>query len=111
MKKIIGYNIIIVAIIIILLEISLRLFSSINELGYQKNLFREDSKIILHNSNIESVVFGNKVFTDNYGFRVPHKKYEYNKLSEKSILILGDSVSFGVGIDEDKTFIGQLRKK
>lgn len=111
MKKIIGYNILIVAIIIGLLEISLRLFSSINELGYQENLFKKDSKIILHNPNIESVVFGNKVFTDNYGFRVPHKKYDYNKLIDQSILILGDSVSFGVGIDEEKTFIGQIRKK
>lgn len=111
MKKIIGYNILIVAIIIILLETSLRLFSSINELGYQKNLFKEDSKITLHNTNIESVVFGNKVFTDNYGFRVPNKKYEYNDLSKKNFLILGDSVSFGVGVDEEKTFIGQIRKK
>ena len=111
MKKIIGYNILIVALIITLLEISLRLFSSINELGYQENLFKKDSKITLHNTNIESVVFGKKVFTDNYGFRVPYKKYEYNNLSNQGILILGDSVSFGVGVNEEETFIGQIRKK
>lgn len=111
MKRIVVYNILIVAIIICLLEISLRFFSSINELGFQKNLFKIDSKITLYNPNIESVVFGNKVFIDNYGFRVPYKNYEYNKLSKNNYLILGDSVSFGVGIDEDKTFIGQLRNK
>lgn len=109
MKKIIGYNILIVAIIIVLSEISLRLFSSINELGYQKNLFKPNSQITLHNSNVESIVFGNTVYTDIYGFRVPKADYNYNNLNKNNILILGDSVSFGVGVDEQKTFVGQIR--
>ena len=47
--------------------------------------------------------------TDKYGFRIPSKDFKYKYSS--SILVLGDSVSFGVGVDESKTFVGILRNK
>lgn len=110
MKKIISYNLIIVTILIVFFEFFLRTFSSINELGYEKNLFNTESEIVVHNPNVDSVVFGNKVFIDKYGFRVPKKNYQYPISSKSSFLLLGDSVSFGVGVDEDQTFVGLIRK-
>lgn len=86
----------------------LRIFSSLNELGFKKNLFNLESKIRVHNKNTESTVFGKKVFTDNFGFRVPIKDYTYSKVNN-SLMIMGDSVSFGVGVLEEKTFVGLLR--
>ena len=53
---------------------------------------------------------GKKSKTDTNGFRIPLKKFDYDK-NLKSILILGDSVSFGVGVEEKNTFVGILRKK
>ena len=54
-------------------------------------------------------VFGEEIFTDNFGFRVPSKEFEY--LHNDNIFILGDSVTFGNGIKEEDTFVGLLRKK
>lgn len=62
------------------------------------------------NKNIAGRVFGKKVYTDQYGYRVPITNYKY-PLLKKSILILGDSVSFGVGVDEEYSFIGLIRSK
>ena len=109
-KKLLFYNIIVIFFLIIFFEIFLRLFTSINELGVEKNLFNLESKIRVHNKNIQSKVFGKISFIDNLGFRVPHINYQYKKNAD-SILVLGDSVSFGVGVLEEETFIGRLRKK
>ena len=53
--------------------------------------------------------FGEKIYTDKFGFRVPSNKYFYKK-KNNSIFIIGDSTTFGNGIPEDRTFIGILRK-
>ena len=53
---------------------------------------------------------GKKIKTDSNGFRIPLEKYEIIK-DFPGVLILGDSVSFGVSVEERKTFIGLLRKK
>jgi len=110
LKKIIFYNLLIITLIIFFLEVSLRIFSSLNELGFDKNLFNLESKIRVHNKNIKSKAFGKKVFTDSNGFRVPTENYTYNQANNSSI-IMGDSVSFGVGVLEEKTFVGLLRNK
>tara|TARA_B110000444_G_C18783059_1_gene568440 strand:+ start:51 stop:1004 length:954 start_codon:yes stop_codon:yes gene_type:complete len=109
-KKIFIYNLLAISSIIILLEFSLRIFSSLNELGFKKNLFDRTSITPIHNKNIESIVFGNKVFIDKYGFRVPKKNYFYNE-TRTNFLVMGDSVSFGVGVSEEETFVGLLRKE
>ena len=111
MKKLFFFNFIIIIFFFFTLEILLRLFSSINELGFDENLIDLNSKIKVHNKNIESKVFGKKVFIDNYGFRVPSLNYNYDKKNSRSILILGDSVSFGAGVEEKDTFVGLLRTK
>jgi lysophospholipase L1-like esterase len=59
--------------------------------------------------NAETKVFGKAVYIDKYGFRVPNNNYTYNQ-DNLGFLILGDSTSFGVGVKEEKTFVGQLRR-
>ena len=108
MRKIFFYNLLVVILILIFLEIFLRLFTSVNLLGFEKNLFNSESNFESHNSNIESIAYGKKVFTDRFGFRVPKKNYSYNK-KNGSILIVGDSVSFGVGVIEEETVVGLIR--
>lgn len=57
--------------------------------------------------NSQGVSFGATVFSDSDGYRVP-QNYQYPKAG-KAILLLGDSVTFGVGVAEEKTFAGLLR--
>ena len=56
----------------------------------------------------KALTFGKKVFIDSKGFRIPNHNYKYNN-SGPSILILGDSTTFGVGVEEEKSFTGLLR--
>ena len=110
MKKIILYNLLVISLIIFFVEVGLRIFSSLNELGFEKNLFNLDSKIRVHNKNIKSKVFGKKVFTDSNGFRVPTENYTYNQ-TDNSSMVMGDSVSFGVGVLEEYSFNFSLFKE
>ena len=109
MKKILIYNIFIFIILFCLLEISVRVFNLSNLLGIDSNLIVKNSDPISYKPNIESTIFGKKVYTDKFGYRVPYKNYKYS--GGKSFLILGDSTSYGVGVKEERTFIGALRKK
>tara|TARA_Y100000590_G_scaffold61223_1_gene65409 strand:- start:1925 stop:2854 length:930 start_codon:yes stop_codon:yes gene_type:complete len=76
--------------------------------GVSKNMLIFDKSIHRNATNVEAIVFSKKAFTDEFGFRVPNKNFQYNK-NNSSALILGDSVSFGVGVEENKTFVGLLR--
>ncbi len=107
MKKIIIINIIVIFFIFFALETTLRLFNISYTQDIDNRLFYKTTDITLNNKNIVTKVFGKKVITDNNGFRVPYfdYKYKYNK----SILVLGDSVSFGIGVEEEKSFIGITR--
>ena len=58
--------------------------------------------------NSSGIHFGQKIYIDQYGFRVPSKDFFYKK-NNKSIFIIGDSTAFGNGIPEQKTFVGKLR--
>jgi lysophospholipase L1-like esterase len=58
--------------------------------------------------NIEAVSFGTKVYTDENGFRVLKDKTCIAQNYKVAILILGDSVGFGSGIEEENTFSGRL---
>mgnify|MGYP006135378751 CR=1 FL=1 len=109
MKKIFFLNIFIVAIILILLEFLARIFGLAELQGYNKNSFYQENNVALHRPNFSSIVMGKKLITDENGFRIPSKNYKYKNL--ENILILGDSVSFGVSVDERETFVGKLRKE
>ena len=109
MKKIIFYNFFVFLFFLLFLEGIVRIFNLSNLLGINEDLIVKDSKPLAYKPYMKSVVFGKDVFTDSNGFRVPSKNFEYS--AKKSILIIGDSTSYGVGVDEEKTFVGLVRKK
>ena len=108
MKKIITLNFIIVFLLIIFLELISNFFKLSSLMGIQKGLIYEKDNTHYLSPNKEGIIFNKRVFIDKYGFRVPSKDFKYSKYN--NIFILGDSVTFGNGIKEEKTFIGLLRK-
>ena len=100
MKKIIINNLLITLIFFFIFEIFLRFFGLADLRGHGKEL-REKQK------NVETVVFGKKVFLDKYGYRIPNEKYIYDK---NKIIFIGDSVLFGSGVKYEDTFVGKLKK-
>ena len=109
MKKILIVNLISVILLIILLELISNFFKLSNILGIQKGLINNNDNVNYLYPNKRGFVFGEEIFTDNFGFRVPSKEFEY--LHNDNIFILGDSVTFGNGIKEEDTFVGLFRKK
>ena len=109
MKKIIIYNVCIFFGILFLLEMSIRTLNLVNLLGIKSDIVIKNSNPISYHPNRSSTVFGKKIFTDEYGFRIPKKNFKYK--GNKNFFILGDSTSYGVGAVEEKTFIGLIRKK
>lgn len=109
MKKIIFFNLIVITLMLLSFEFFLRIFNIIELQGFEKNTFYSENKIIYHNPNILKTGMGKKIKTDSNGFRIPLEKLEIIK-EAPGVLILGDSVSFGVSVEEKKTFIGLLRK-
>ena len=108
MKKIIIINIIVIFSLLILLEITFRILDISYTQDVDSKLFYKKNNIAMHKAKTVTKVFGKKVIIDNYGFRVPYVDYKYDH--DKSILVLGDSVSFGIGVDEKDSFIGIARK-
>jgi hypothetical protein len=92
-------------------EMLCRLFCEVRFQGSSRNLFVSgaygDSKG--NARNIEAVSFGTKIHTDRYGFRVPPGVGRDERADAPALLILGDSVGFGAGVEEEDTFAGRLR--
>ena len=109
MKKIIFINIIIISALFILFEILIRSFNLVSLQGFDKEFFFSENNITLNKPNSTILkVAGKEVKTDERGFRIPLKGYEFRN-NVKSTFILGDSVSFGFGVREKDTFVGILR--
>jgi len=102
MKKIFINNLLIILIFFFIFEIFLKSFDFADLRGHGKELIEKKK-------NTETIVFGKKVFLDQYGYRVPFKDFIY-KDSPNKIVFIGDSVLFGSGVKEEETFIGKLRK-
>ncbi len=58
--------------------------------------------------NAAGVSFGTNVYSDQNGFRINPNRVEKKK--PDAVLFLGDSVTFGVGVPEEKTFVGMFRQ-
>lgn len=56
-----------------------------------------------------AVSLGVRVYTDRHGFRVPPHFRDAKPADAPALLILGDSVAFGSGVEEERTFSGLLR--
>lgn len=102
---------ILIFLLIFVFEHILRNFSDITFFGNSSNLFEKNvySNSIGNAKNIKAVSFGSDVYTDNEGFR--KGKRLSHKITNKNILIIGDSVSFGPGVNYDSTFSGLLQKR
>ena len=109
MKKIIVINFLIIFILIFTLEIISNYFKLSNLMGIQDGLIYNKDETHYLSPNERKIVFNEEVFTDNFGYRVPNDNYKY--LNKTNIFFLGDSVSFGNGVKEEKTFVGLLRNK
>ena len=109
MRKVFIINLAVIILFIIFLELVSNFFKLSNIVGIQKELINDNDEVIYLRPNKKGLIFGEEVFTDSYGFRVPSKNFKY--LYIKNIFILGDSVTFGNGIKEEYTFVGLLRKK
>ena len=102
MKKIFINNLLITLIFFCIFEIFLRFFELADLRGHGKELADKQK-------NVETTVFGKKVFLNQYGYRVAHKEFVYKK-NEDKIIFIGDSVLFGSGVNEEETFVGKLRR-
>lgn len=90
-----------------------RVFTDINCQRTSRDLLIENGygTSIGNAKNFEAISFGAKVYTDEFGFRVPRNGGTSLSDCESAILILGDSVGFGVGLEEDETAAGLLQKE
>ena len=104
--KVVFYNFFFILIFFIFLEFTLRIFNLSQIQGYKAELYED--KIHRVKPNSEGIIGGDKFFVDDFGLRVPKKNYRYKDANK--IIILGDSVAFGVGVKEEKTFAGLFRK-
>ena len=109
MKKIFFWNFSLTILLIVTFEMLLRIFDVVTLQGNTKDIFFSKNNVTLSKSNKNFEVFGIQSKTDEYGFRIPLNNFEYDQ-QKPYTLILGDSVSFGVGVKEKDTFIGIVRK-
>lgn len=88
-----------------------RLFLNINFRRTSKEFVTTNSLGIVNGNakNAKGVSFGVDVYSDENGFRINPNRAE--KQNEAAVLFLGDSVTFGVGIEEEKTFVGLFRQR
>ena len=83
MKKIFFVNISLLMIIFLLFEVSLRMFTNITPQGVSKGIINQSANPIFNFPNINGKkVFGEKVFTDNKGFRVKKNHEAKDKQSK-----------------------------
>jgi hypothetical protein len=94
-------------------ELCVRTFSGIDLLGNSKNLFVANAygPTFGNTPNVEAISYGKTVYTDEHGFRVPKGGVPGDAGKTEAILILGDSVGFGAGVEEGDTLAGRLRAR
>jgi hypothetical protein len=98
-------NVLIFLILLAVLELLTRIFvPEINLSGLDKRMLKDN---VYYSSrgfvpNATGINYGFTFRTDNTGFC----KYAHNHKGAKKILYLGDSVTMGIGVDEDSTFAG-----
>tara|TARA_Y100001970_G_C14240541_1_gene864650 strand:+ start:707 stop:1792 length:1086 start_codon:yes stop_codon:yes gene_type:complete len=114
MKKIIFYNVTLVIFLFLLTDVLLSIFylktdkntcfnfnHKINFYDLKKNCSAKEK----FNSNLPSA----NVTTSDLGLRINYKSKSFN--SESKVFFFGDSFTFGVGVDNDKTFVNIIEQK
>lgn len=115
MKKIIFYNLISVIFFFLLLEISIGYIFPITKQGISSNVINENLiKPRFNFSNVnKGIVFGKEVYTDSNGFRITKEDFLNKKKTQlkETIYFIGGSVTFGMGVTQEKTFSGLLKEE
>ena len=106
MKKIIFFNLIIITTVIFFLEIISNFFKFSNLKGIESGLIITSDNEHKMKPNRSGIIFGQKIFTDKYGF-VPRSKFR-NEENNKSVLIIGIVPRLEMGLLKIK-LIGKLR--
>jgi hypothetical protein len=93
-------------------ELACRLFSDICPQGDSRSLFIDHSFGDSRGNakNVTAVSFGITVHTDSMGFRASEEVARPSG-GTTALLVLGDSIAFGAGVQEPATFVGLLRKQ
>jgi hypothetical protein len=80
-------------------------------LGNSRNLFVANAfgESTGNTPNAKAVSFGVDVYMDGYGFRVPPEGDAKKPANSPALLVLGDSVGFGTGVEENEIAAGRLR--
>lgn len=108
MKKILIINFLILIILMLLLEITFRVFFSYNVQGISKNILDTEKSYKINNTNLNyGKAFGVKIFTDSEGYRIKENQKLKNS---KDILFVGGSVTFGPAVDVEKTFVSMINE-
>jgi hypothetical protein len=91
-------------------ELYFRSFTRINFVGSSRDMFivRKFGDSYGNASDYEGISFGTKFRTDQNGFRIDPTFRD--PTSNIAVLVLGDSVAFGPGVEDSKTFVGRLRR-
>jgi hypothetical protein len=91
-------------------ELYFRSFTRINFQGTGRGMFigHKFGDSYGNAPDYEGISFGTKVRTDQNGFRIDPTFRD--PTSNIAVLILGDSVAFGPGVEESNTFVGRLRR-
>jgi len=110
MKKIIIVNSILILSLLIFFELFINIFKLSGIMGIDSAIFLNQENSYSFKKNFSGKVYGKTVYTDDHGFRIPNKEFRYDQ-KKSSIVFIGDSTTFGNGVDEEKTFVGKLRIK
>lgn len=112
MSRIIFINLIIVALLFVILELSLKFIFNVKPLGISDGIINSNNPHIRFNFKgvKEGKIFGVSVYTDDDGFRVV-ENYSPKRNELKKVFFVGGSVTFGSGIKQKFTFSGLLNSK
>ncbi len=101
------------ALLLLALEGAVRaLFPQVNFRGIERGLFAPASWPggYANARGFSGRVFGAKASIDEHGFRADSTGHRRFDPARDTVLVLGDSVSFGVGVEDGKTFADLLAK-
>jgi lysophospholipase L1-like esterase len=107
--KLIFINFIVFFAVFLTVELLARLYANeVNLAGTSSDIFEENrfQSTLGFLPNATGFSFGKSVITDNNGFiKLTCTNYDEKK---KSVLFIGDSVTQGVGVESDSSFVGKL---
>ena len=79
MKRIILINLSLIILFIIFSELFIGFFKLSEIMGIDSNFFIEGDNTYSFKKNGEGKVYGKLIYTDNDGFRMPNKEFNYQK--------------------------------